>query len=701
MSNRLVSFALAKSIYCEKKNYLDTFSPFILKVLSEGNHPQTLNQIDNSLIKFYDLKIPVNTLKSILSLLNNHKLITLEKFRKEYRSTITKDGQEFVERSTESERHINRRLQEFWNSFVIFAKDKYKIDYQGQDLEKIVIAFINDNIIDLISYTLDSGAGNLLKSNNNKFDQHFSHFIFDIEKNNSALFSIFQEILKGSILWNEIATKSNVEKETEFGNLTLYLDTNYLVSLFELDSPFATKAAKQLFDLLRRNNKLILKVLTITLDEIKRLLIEYKRQRNNYYDIPVNDVYYFLRKNNYDDAKIDLLIANLVKKCREYGIGVDEIAPLDLSKANDTERDLYDELYRGNMSTASKSNTLQRTEESIHQKTLHDVSVILQVQKRRGCWPQSLEDSKVTFLTSSTRLDNFVRKRSKKKGTFPETILDLTLTNILWLKNPANDIGCSIQHIMSIHAKNIFVDHGIWKRFISIVNELKENNDINDEDYAYLISNNQITKDYLNNIEPNKIDHENVLEILNKILASDIIKKEELNEAKNKLKIKDEKIQQMSRNESTLQSRLDKTQYEFEEEKSKSRSMQKELDELKRLFNEKEQAEIKRERIQIMVNDEIIKLKSEFKKVFLYFVGLMILNAGLLLLANYLFQTNLVLSIFISAFLLITSGIIINKASSKEYSKLFKLIFMNKALRAELMQKCSDTYDRNSILTNN
>ena len=125
MPNKLVNFALAKSIYSEKKNYLDTFSPFVLKVIFENAKTLTISQVDDFIRKEYDLKIPIYTLKSILSMLANEKLINLDKSKKEYSSRILERGNKFANDYIESEKNIKRKLQKFWREFTSFAQNKY------------------------------------------------------------------------------------------------------------------------------------------------------------------------------------------------------------------------------------------------------------------------------------------------------------------------------------------------------------------------------------------------------------------------------------------------------------------------------------------------------------------------------------------------------------------------------------------------
>ncbi len=687
MSNKLINYALAKSIYSEKKNYLDTFTPFILKILSELNAPISINKLDELLKKSFDLKIPLNTIKSILSLLNNQKVIDLKSDDKHYLSSINQNGHKVASQTIENEKIIGRRLQKFWESFIEFSKKNYPQQYEANDLEKKIIDFIEKNIVNLVEHTMEIDGPELRSIDNHAddFSKQFSHFISSIEKTDNELCGIFEEMIKGSILWNEIVKKEGVIKESSFNNLTIYLDTNFLICLFGLDSETNRNSAQQLFSLIRKQNNLSVRVFSVTLEEINRLLQKYKREKENYFNIPVNDVYYFLRMNNYDDAKVDLFISKLGDLCSEYGITIESTELLDPAKFSESQKKLYDGLYRHNINLNEKKKERKRGEEAIHMSTLHDATVVTRIKNKRGVWSKNLENSKAVFLTSSSRLHSFIQKSSIKANVFPETILDLTLTNILWLKNPSSDIGCTISHIISLHTKNIFINHGIWKRFLSTIKELREENKIDDNDYASLISNNQITLNFLKTSKSDKITPQKVLHLRDQILASDIMTKEELKKAKNLITSKESELKKISKFSSTLQSKLDKTKNELDAEKRSSEKLASEISDLRNKYEQSLLDDERNRTVNSRVNDEMQEIKSDFWKLFGYiFFSLVIIVSGFVV-SNDVLKLGANFTIPIMAFLTVISGIIINKASNKQYLVKFKWLFRRKKLREFLL----------------
>ena len=700
MSNKLVNFAIAKSIYSERKNYLDTFSPFIIKVVAEQDDVLIIEQVDKTLNDKFEVAIPIHTLKSIFSLLDNKKLIELDKSNN-YSIAITNKGREFYQETIENEKQISRRHSKLIKVFQEFASQRFNAKYELSGIEKDISKYIIDNLLALVYYTFDETDQKLLKADEKEFANHFSEFICNIEVNEPELFETFQELLKGAILWNEITHKDNVEKETEFDELIIYLDSNYVISLFGLESPIRKKGADQLFNLLRRNKKLKIKVYKITLDEITGLLNEYKHYQANYFDIPVDHIFSFLKRKGFDDAGIDLFISNLHKKCEEYGIEIEGSELLKPEKFTNPEKELYENLYQYNTELNKKNLKTQRREIAIHNSTLHDISVVSFIKKRRGNWIKNLEDSKFIFLTSSSRLDRFINKICKTNNIFPETVLDVTLTNILWLKNPENDIGCSIQHIINLHSKNYLVDNGIWRKFIATIKELRRKEKIDDQDYAYLISNNQLTFDFLKESEKGKITPSQVLSLRDKIISDQIVTEKQLNISRELLQLKDKELSDEKKHVSSLQSQLDKTKNVVKVEQSDKEKLYEKINELTSRLNVKDYQEGKEKAVQKLIKIELSKIKASFwKSIFWWCIILVVAFIAYEMLdsddtKNFLGISHNVASM-IKGILALIILIVTNWIISKNPLKTFKWLFRKNKLKSELERNIADEYVKNN-----
>lgn len=132
------------------------------------------------------------------------------------------------------------------------------------------------------------------------------------------------------------------------------------------------------------------------------------------------------------------------------------------------------------------------------------------------------------FLTSSSLLFKDYKKISNKFESLPAVVLDATLTNILYLKNPNSNTGISIDQVIKVHCNYLIIDKSIWSLYLQTLNELKTTEKISIDDYTRLISKNQITENYLLKADQDNIQQEEILELLEKIKNQEKGKEEQI-----------------------------------------------------------------------------------------------------------------------------------------------------------------------------
>jgi hypothetical protein len=701
MTNNLVNLSIAKSLYCEKKNYLDTFSPFVLMILNQSEEFISTSDVYLKLQENFNLTIPQNTLKAIFSLLCSKGLIRLNTSDRNYwTASLKENGRAYILKYIEDEKAINRRQQKLISEFINFTQTKYSKTYNENTVQNKIMEYLNKNLSSLAVFSLDDNNMVIINNNEevNEFEDHFTNYIIKIEKENPELYEILLELLKGAILWNHVAKTNNIEKEKPFKNLIIYLDSNFILGLFNFRPQSINCAAQQLLDLLKRNKSVYLRVLKITLDEISRLFNECKRSRDSYSDIAVSSICYQLKKMKFDDLKIDMFIQNLEQKLHQMDILVENCTLVNENNLSGSDRDLFEKLYRVKTNLNQSKYGLVKSEKAIYASTLHDLTAILLVKKRRGTWTKSLETSNAVFLTSSPRLNTFIDKISQVNSTFPETILDITLTNILWLKNPESDVGCTVKQIIAHHSKNYLVNEAIWRRFIFTLKELREQKNISDEDFAYLISKNQMTEKYLRKSEINEITPDSVLELRTRILNERKSTHEELLNKTKLLKQKDENIHKANDENIQLSSEINKLHSENVQLKADYNELKKEFE----YFKNTSVHEIKILEIENKINkktDEDLRIiKKRFFIDFVIYIGIAILLlVGERILSLPKVRTYYGIStpfyFVLNALLLVGATILLNKASARNFIIKLKWLFRRSKLRDELYKENLQNYE--------
>jgi predicted nucleic acid-binding protein len=683
MSKILVNYAFITTLYNEKRNFLDTYTPFVLKTLYEIDNHCSDTDVKEYLTKTYGLTIPNNTIKSILKSLAKAGEISLETKISTWTTCITDKGKREIDSHIVEENDIVRKQSELLEALKQYLNENGLTNESSIELDQKLFKYVSENISKLTIFDSENTLEESFKNGfNDPFNYHLTNFIALIERTNNNLYKTFEEIVRGTVINSFISSKDELEEFTSFEPIIIYLDANIILSLLGFHNPTINEAAKQLYELLRTDRSIALKVFTITLEEIARLLTSYKYQRENYNPrIAVNSIYYYLRLQNYDEAKIDELIQTLDKKVEKLGIAVERQQLLDFNNFSNEQRDLYRDLYSfKNQQNSDRQLELRKDEQAIHLSTLHDASIIWHVRKRRGSWVKVLERSKAIFLTSSYTLDYFAKRQQRETNSFPEIILDLTLTNIIWLRNPGLKVGLPLHKLIAVHSKKFIIDNGIWKKFLNTIKQLQGDNKIDKIQYAALFSSNQLTLDFLLNTKYDQVNQETIMDLSTKI--EDILKTSE-----SKIQTKDKEIIDKETQLKNRIKQIEDLEIKLETEKEEKVRLSKgqadivvELREMKR-----------RDKLKEYISEYLDENFHPIGKRAIWFVLLIILNAGLLAIGEVFDETDLGISEVAFKFLkfgsLLLLSIVVGLISKLWTADFWRYYFTNKSLRKEKIKQ--------------
>ena len=550
MEKLLINIALATAIFEERKNYLDTYHPFILKTFINNKFCK-IDEISKNLNASFDLSLPIHSIKNILKRKENN----IYKINKNYGSTweinLTEKGTTELNELNIEEKKIETKLSSFYYNFKEFSERNFKKNYNLDKVEDLIKKFIKQNIID-ISVQSDIKQ---IHDQHREFDKHFILFLSHIKKTNTELTEVFDMLWKGTVIWNELKKEDLQQVTLEFEKtIDVYVDTNFIFSLLGFHNPLINRAATELYNLIKSTNNIDLYVLDVTIKEIWSLLDLYPQFKDDYYDIEVDSVFYYLKKNNFSLTQVEKLKDDLIDKLNsEYGISYCETNVLD-EKTQQWYSEIYEHLFKIRTEiNERKPQKLHKTTNAIEKNAHHDTSAILHILSDKNRAAKNFENCKAIFLTSGFWLYKNYRNIHSKFEGFPSIILDSVLTNILYLKNPKVNTGISIDQVIKTHCNYLIIDHKIWTLFISCAKELVKNNKINIEDYTRLVSKNQMSEDALVDLSLNEINHEKVLELLEKIKEDENRKKEHINDYKAELEIKDKTIDSLTKRVALLE----------------------------------------------------------------------------------------------------------------------------------------------------
>lgn len=155
------------------------------------------------------------------------------------------------------------------------------------------------------------------------------------------------------------------------------------------------------------------------------------------------------------------------------------------------------------------------------------------------------------MTSSSFWLFQNYKKIHSKFENFPSVILDITLTNILFLKNPKQNPGLSIDQVIKAHSKYLLVNRNVWSTYVDELKRLYLEKRISQEDYSRLITKNQFTSSFLLNSTPDAISQDSVLSVLEEIKSTEVDKDKELlkySEISKRLNLENLKLHEENKN---------------------------------------------------------------------------------------------------------------------------------------------------------
>jgi hypothetical protein len=475
LNNKLFTYAFAKTLYEQKRDYIDTFYSFVLIILAEDRSPLNIGSIQTKVKDKFGLDIPEHSLKSIITRAKKKNYLIEEKWK----AKLTEKGIEYLEH-LEPESEVNRRINELLEDIKLYLNET---QLSLEETNTIVLAFVNENIYSLLSFfnpVSDVVKVDIHRKKIRKYEDKLVRYFEIAEKRKPALYKTLQDIVYGSVISAATSSQNIAEIDKKFKGVQFYLDSNYIFNILELHYPECVKPAKELFSLLK-SNEVELKVFDFTVDEIASVLRNYLKEQYMYVPgVRVDSIYSSLKSKGWTTEEMRELIQKIEEKLGDLRINI-EPTGIELKSYKPKKEEFISRI----LGWKPEQNDRARN---------HDLAAIEKIEQIRGKPAREIERSKALFLTSDFKLSNCNYKEwgHKENMTVCEVIPDRLLTNILWLKNPTTIRDMPLKSIIAVHSREILVDRKIWKRFYENAKQLKEHNRINDKDLSMIFYNHYI-----------------------------------------------------------------------------------------------------------------------------------------------------------------------------------------------------------------
>lgn len=467
------------------KGQLDVFVPIVKKCLhhiSDGKAEikgANISEIADRIVTDWQIEIPVPVLRTILTQIS--KEFDCDEDSKPF--VLNNDDSFWIKRFIFADfdaeiKESEHNVKELQNAYLKFCKIQ---NIQSED-GKGVIRFIEQHKDTLAHYLRNSDCPD-------KTDYSLPAKFIEYFKPIKPLYEEIRDLYLGATISCAIGYQFNGLKN----DVTLLLDTNFIISLLDLNTPESTLTCSKLLEVCKKSGYSFL-ILPETKEEIQSLL-EFKSRSLDKVALQKNvnkeDVFCACERRGLNSADLMRISDNIEDSLTKFSIRILPNSTTLKNKAKFSNEYQTLKTYRNNDKAA-----------------LHDAMAIMYVREKRGgkavksfekvnCW---FVNNSITHDFEHSAIENIISGNSSENQ--PEIIKADDLLNILWLSAPSIRSEVSSDEMVDIGLTTL-VAHTLNKSLpkARIIRELDENiqkyktEDITDRDVYLLsvrIANNQV-----------------------------------------------------------------------------------------------------------------------------------------------------------------------------------------------------------------
>ena len=437
-----------------------------MRILAYTGELYSLSMIKQKLQEKYSLDIPDHVLSEICR----------RAVKKEYieynngKYYITPIGNSYVGNLIE-EREIERKANSLAEHFSAFLKDEGFGDVTIEESLRILLDFINRNLVPLAGF-VTSPLSPPEPDKGNIYSRAIVKYLEKIEKSNPDSYQFLVDLLYGSIVCTLVQARDEKVPRT-LKSVNVFLDTNTIFSILGFHYDEINRPSQELMYFLKEE-KCNLYVFDFTIDEMVSVLNYYVKEYQNLWEcVRVDSIYSSLKVKGKTPADVRLMIANLEDTLYKIGIKVFS------TKYKLTEEPIENDKF-AKLATYKPYNN--------NRSLNHDILAINEIIKLRGGRVyRRLQNCKAIFVSSDNKLTkyNFIEYQHNHRSSITEVINDRILTQILWVKNPTES-RLPLFSAIAAHSRALFVDRVVWKKFFDVISMMHNKNDLTSEELSLL-----------------------------------------------------------------------------------------------------------------------------------------------------------------------------------------------------------------------
>jgi len=405
---------------------IDIFVPLIKRALSKMHEEGTYSGASIAEIKtiadsLYAIDFPIPVLETILK-----KIAKEINTEKEIKFILNQDRSFQITNYvfTEFEQTIRLHKSEIDN-LERFFKEFCETCGELRPDSSSILDFIETNKQTLSKYLAHTTNG---QERDFTVEAQFVKFFKQIP----PVYDLIKRIYLGSILSSYIEYKTTDIKT----NVELLLDTNFILGLFDLNTPESTHTCRKLVEIISEQGYK-LKVLQDTIYECMGLL----KAKAEHFDttflqrkVYTEDIYNACERRGLNKADLERISDNFEKELGTYGILI-----------------VYDTTKYKNIAKYSPEYKILRQIRNTDAAALHDATAIHYVRIKRQKKIKEFENVNCWFVNNALNRGKVGHDWEKNRFEFqPELIKADDFLNIIWLSNPQININVNADELSDI-----------------------------------------------------------------------------------------------------------------------------------------------------------------------------------------------------------------------------------------------------------
>jgi hypothetical protein len=471
LTNNIALYAAVKTFHGSGHDMWSAVASLTLLIMPDSG---TDEEVKTSFTDQYRLEVPMDALRTTLARLKREGYI---EHSNSY-ARLTPKGQKYRAQLEHSLSKVRREYKSLTEDFQKYLSSK-KMAIPSQ-LDSALLDFIDDNIgfaSDVVTSTSKRKAKTSIVP-----ASAIADYIINIEGNSPQLFEILQNIFFGRLYLTLVKTRTSLDTKAKFDKLTVYLDTNILLSLFDFHDEDTGKSAKEMLGVFKDYSEDInIAVFDATITEAIHLFDTIASDDTPFTDsIKVDSVQYRVRSRHIDKHDLALLMENFEDKVKELGIDIQATPAIDEEKLQDTR------------SAINKAVALLEGEK--HAGALgHDATLIESIKIKRGkSRSQLLEKSKAIFVTPDLSVISYAREASNIHHAFPLAIRPIDIISLLWVKAIGREkskfSGSLLRHAVMGYARERLISNNLWESFVTRLEEAQKKGQITKDDIGIILA---------------------------------------------------------------------------------------------------------------------------------------------------------------------------------------------------------------------